>query len=303
MKSSTKYTTLAAKELPIPELHQYLLGSVGPRPIALASTISSEGVANLSPFSFFNVFSANPPIVVFSPSRRGKNAALKDTYHNVKDIPEVVINVVTYSMVHQTNLASSPYNSDIDEFIKSGFTPLESQNVRPFRVAESPVQLECIVQQVIELGNGGASGNLVVCEVIKIHVRSDLITAPGMIDQQAIDLVARMGRHWYCRADKNSMFELPQPTTSCGIGFDQLPPDIRNSTILTGQELGMLAGVDQLPDETQVNDYKLVELSDFFLSLEDNPSELEQALHRHAQQLLSEDKPQQAWMTLLSFNN
>jgi len=298
-----EFTTFVASELPVPDLHQYLLGSIGPRPIALASTISLEGVPNLSPFSFFNVFSANPPIIVFSPSRRGRTADLKDSYHNVKDIPEVVINVVNYDMVHQTNIASSPYSADTNEFSKAGFTPLESENVRPFRVAESPVQMECKVNQIIELGSGGSAGNLIICEVLKMHVRKNIFNEKGDIDQQKIDLVARMGRHWYCRAQKESMFELPQPTTSCAIGFDQLPLEIKNSNFFTKKELALLANVEQLPDETLVNEYKLIELSDLFVSLEDNPSELEHVLYKHAQRLIVENKIQDAWKTILSFNN
>jgi len=298
-----EFTTFVTKDLAIPDLHQYLLGSIGPRPIALASTISSDGIPNLSPFSFFNVFSANPPIVIFSPSRRGRTADLKDTYHNVKAVPEVVINVVNYNMVHQCNLASSPYSFDTDEFSKSGFTSLASENVRPFRVAESPVQMECRVNEVIELGKGGSAGNLVVCEVIKIHIESSLFNERGDIDQQKIDLVARMGRHWYCRAQPESMFELVQPTTSCGIGFDQLSTELLNSNIFNKKELSLLASIEKLPDETQVNEYKLIELSDFFVSLEDNPIELERILYKHAQQLLTENKLQDAWKTILAFNN
>jgi len=300
---SQVFSTFIADELPVPQLHQYLLGSVCPRPIALASSINSEGICNLSPFSFFNVFSANPPIVVFSPSRRGRTAELKDTYHNVKDVPEVVINMVDYSMVHQVNLASSPYGPEVDEFTKSGLTPLASESVRPFRVAESPVQLECRVNQVVELGQGGSAGNLIICQVIKLHINKDVLNEHGDIDQQKIDLVARMGKNWYCRADKNSMFELAQPVNTVGIGFDQLPQEIKNSTILTASELGMLASIEQIPTETQVNEYKLLELSDFFLSLEDNPIELEQVLHAHAQQLLAKNKIYEAWQVLLAFNN
>lgn len=297
------FITYQAKELSIPKLHQYLLGSIGPRPIALASTIDAGGIPNLTPFSFFNVFSANPPILIFSPARSGRTGAVKDSYNNVKAVPEVVINIVNYGIVHQTSLASSPYAPEVDEFVKSGLTPIPSDTVKPFRVAESPVQLECKVLEVKELGEGGAAGNLVICEVTKLHIDKAILNEHGMIDQFKIDLVARMGGNWYCRADKSSMFEITKPITQCGIGFDQLPQDILNSNILTANNLGQLAGITELPNETDVNEYKLLELSDFFISLEDKPKELEIALHQHAKKLLEEEKLNEAWMTLLSFNN
>jgi flavin reductase (DIM6/NTAB) family NADH-FMN oxidoreductase RutF len=299
---SNDFITFNTKELEIPTLHRHLLGAVGPRPIALASTIDENGVANLAPFSFFNVFSANPPIVVFSPANSGRTADPKDTYFNVKKTPEVVINVVTYEMVQQVNVASCPYPTGTDEFVKSGFTPLKSETVQPFRVAESPVQLECKVLEVKELGTGGAAGNLVICEVTRIHISKNVMDETGMIDQHKIDLISRMGGPWYCRADKNSMFKLVRPLTVCGVGFDNLPEDILKSTVLTANNLGQLAVIESIPDETLVNDYKLLELSDFFLSLEQNPEELELALHRHAKELLEEDKIEEAWMTLLAFN-
>lgn len=298
-----EFNTYDPKDLPIPKVHQYLLGAVGPRPIAFASTLNADGVPNLAPFSFFNVFSANPPILVFSPARSGRTGESKDTYHNIKALPEVVINIVNYDIVHQVSLASSPYAPDVDEFIKSGLTPIPSETVKPFRVAESPVQFECKVNEVIELGQEGGAGNLIVCEVTRIHIRPDILNADGMIDQLKIDLVSRMGGNWYCRSDKNSMFEITKPITTCGVGFDQLPEDIRNSSVLTGNNLGQLAGITEIPNETDVNEYKLLELSEFFLTLEDNPVELELTLHRHAQLLLSEEKLEEAWMTLLSFNN
>lgn len=298
-----EFITYDPKELPVPKVHQYLLGAVGPRPIAFASTIDADGVPNLAPFSFFNVFSANPPILIFSPARSGRTGELKDTYYNVKAVPEVVINIVNYEIVHQVSLASSPYPSEVDEFVKAGFTPLESETVRPFRVSESPVQLECKVNEVIELGQEGAAGNLIICEVTRIHLRPGILDENGMIDQLKIDLVSRMGGNWYCRSDKHSMFEITKPITTCGVGFDQLPADIRNSTVLTANNLGQLAGITEFPNETDVNEYKLLELSDLFVSLEDDPAQLELELHRHAQRLLSEEKLEEAWMTLLSFNN
>ena len=291
------------KELPIPQLHGYLLGAIGPRPIAFASTIDADGHANLAPFSFFNVFSANPPILIFSPARSGRTNTNKDTFHNVKSIAEVVINVVNFDMVHQMSLASSPYAPNEDEFTKAGFTKLPSETIRPFRVAESPVQFECVVNEVVELGQEGGAGNLVICEVKRIHINEEVLDESGKIDQHKIDLVSRMGGNWYCRADEGSMFEITKPITTCGIGFDAIPADIRDSKILSGNDLGQLGGIEELPNETDVNEYKLLELSDLFVSLEDEQEKLEQALHELAKKLLTENKLEEAWKTLLSFNN
>lgn len=295
--------TIDPKELPIPKLHHHLLGAVGPRPIAFASTVDESGNDNLAPFSFFNVFSANPPIMVFSPARSGRTGATKDTYNNVKVVPEVVINVVNYDMVQQMSLASSPFASDVSEFEKAGFTPIASETIKPKRVAESPVQFECKVIEVKELGEGGGAGNLVICEVTRIHIKEEVLNEDQMVDQKKIDLVARMGGNWYCRADENSMFEITKPITTVGIGFDQIPDDIKNSTILTGNDLGQLGGIEELPDETSVNEYKLLELSELFMDHEDNAVQLEIELHKKAKQLLAEDKLEDAWKALLAFNN
>ena len=295
--------TIDPKTLPIQKLHQYLLGAIGPRPIAFASTIDENGNTNLAPFSFFNVFSANPPIMIFSPARSGRTNETKDTYKNVKVNPEVVINVVNYDIVHQMSLASSPYAPGVSEFEKAGFTALKSDLIRPMRVAESPVQFECIVNEVVELGTEGGAGNLIICEVVKIHISESVLDENGMIDQHKIDLVSRMGGNWYCRADENSMFEITKPITTCGIGFDALPLDLRNSKILTGNDLGHLAGIEELPNETDVNEYKLIQLSELFITLEEEPSKLENELHIRAKELLKENKLDEAWLTLLSFNN
>ena len=291
------------KNLTVQKLHQYLLGAIGPRPIAFASTVDAEGKPNLAPFSFFNVFSANPPILIFSPARSGRTNTTKDTYNNVKVVPEVVINVVNYDIVHQMSLASSPYAPGVNEFEKAGFTALKSDSVKPFRVAESPVQFECKVNEVIELGTEGGAGNLIICEVVKIHIHDEVLDSNGMIDQQKIDLVARMGGDWYSRANAESMFEITKPISTCGIGFDALPVDIKSSKVLSGNNLGHLAGIEKIPDETNVNEYKLLELSDLFVSLEDNPLALEEELHKRAKSLLDENKLEEAWLTLLSFNN
>ena len=291
------------KEIPVPKLHQHLLGAIGPRPIAFASTIDAAGNDNLAPFSFFNVFSANPPILIFSPARSGRANTTKDTYNNVKVVPEVVINVVNFNMVHQMSLASSPFAPGISEFVKSGFTPLASETIRPMRVAESPVQFECKVIEVKELGDQGGAGNLIICEVQRIHISEAILDENQMIDQFKIDLVSRMGGNWYCRADENSMFEIQKPITTIGIGFDQLPEDVRNSSVLSGNDLGHLAGIEALPNETDVNEYKLMELSDVFVALEDEPARLEIALHQRAKELLQENQLEEAWKTLLAFNN
>jgi len=295
--------TIDPKEIPVPKLHHYLLGAIGPRPIAFASTVDADGNDNLAPFSFFNVFSANPPIMIFSPARSGRTNETKDTYNNVKVIPEVVINVVNYDIVQQMSLASSPFAPGVSEFEKAGFTALASETIRPKRVAESPVQFECKVIEVKELGDQGGAGNLIFCEVTKIHINEAVLDESGSIDQHKIDLVSRMGGNWYCRADQNSMFEITKPITTVGIGFDALPADVLNSSSLTGNDLGQLAGIEQLPNETDVNEYKLIELSDLFVSLEDEPIQLENALHLKAKELLKENKLEEAWMTLLAFNN
>jgi len=263
------------KELTVPKLHQYLLGSIGPRPIAFASTIDKDGHRNLAPFSFFNVFSANPPILIFSPARSGRTNTNKDTYHNVKNIPEVVINVVTYAMVNQMSLASSPFDITVDEFKKSGFTPIASDTIQPYRVLESPIQIECKVIEIKELGENGGAGNLIFCEVLKMHIDDSVLDDNGMVDQQRIDLVSRMGGNWYCRADSHSMFEIDKPLTTIGIGVDVLPRSIRENKDLTGNELGKLGMMESIPSEEErlniLNDYTgLITLSEAKRSLELN---------------------------------
>ena len=294
--------TITPSEISVPKLHHYLLGAVGPRPIAFASTIDKDGNKNLAPFSFFNVFSANPPIMVFSPARSGRTNTTKNTFDNVKEVAEVVINIVNYSIVEQMSLASSPFDSDVDEFVKSGLTPIASETIRPFRVKESPVQFECKVNEVVELGSEGGAGNLVICEVTKIHIDESILDEKGTIDQYKIDLVSRMGGDWYCRANAESMFEIKKPIMTIGVGYDAIPEDIKNSKFLSGNDLGKLGGIEELPDETDVNDHKLIELSDLFVELEDEQDKLEEELHKRAKQELKEDKLKEAWMTLLAFN-
>ncbi len=275
--------TLDPKELPIPKLHHYLLGSIGPRPIAFASTVDAEGNRNLAPFSFFNVFSANPPILIFSPARSGRTNTTKNTHDNVKEVAEVVINVVNYDMVHQMSLASSPFEAGVDEFVKAGFTPIASDTIRPFRVKESPVQIECKVIEVKELGENGGAGNLVICEVQKIHIDERVLDENQMVDQQKIDLVSRMGGNWYCRANGASMFEVDKPITTIGIGVDSLPMKIRTSSHLTGNDLGILGNMESIPTVEEIKRD---------LSVMDTPS------FSLAKELLSENKPQRAYAVL-----
>ncbi|MCB0786748.1 MAG: flavin reductase family protein [Flavobacteriales bacterium] len=289
-------------QLSIPELHGYLVGAVGPRPVAFASTIDAQGRPNLSPFSFFNVFGANPPLLIFSPARRGRDNTTKHSYHNVKAVPEVVINVVTYAMVEQMSLASTEYPPEVNEFEKAGFTMLKSELVKPFRVAESPVQLECTVDQVIETGDRPGAGNLVICRVVLMHVKEAVLDTNGRIDQQRIDLVARMGGNWYCRAHGDALFEVEKPIGRMGIGVDGLPQAIRESRYLTGNDLGRLGNTEVLPDETSVNEYKLTELSELFITHQDDAAALEKALHLRAHELLEAKRVDEAWRTLLAFN-
>jgi flavin reductase (DIM6/NTAB) family NADH-FMN oxidoreductase RutF len=294
--------SLNPKELPQPKLHQYLLGAIGPRPIAFASTLDSHGRPNLAPYSFFNVFSSNPPILIFSPARRGRDNTTKHTLENALATRECVINIVNHAMVEQMSLASTEYPEGVSEFEKAGLTPISSEVVRPFRVKEAPVQFECKINDIIALGNQGGAGNLILCEVVRIHLAEHILDEEGRISPVKIDQVARMGGHWYTRASQG-LFQLPQPMTQIGIGFDRMPADVRNSSILTGNELAQLAGVEELPNETEVNEYKLTELAELFLEFEGHAAELEQQLHLVAKALIGEKKISQAWMTLLSFNN
>ena len=290
-------------EIGVSKAHHYLLSAVGPRPICFASTIDEKGRSNLAPFSFFNVFSSNPPIAVFSPSRSGRTGQHKDTFNNVQKVKQVVINLVNYKMVEQMSLASSPYPPETDEFVKSGLTPLKSELIKPFRVKEAPVQMECEIIEIKELGQSGGAGNLVICKILKMHIAEELLNDEKMIDQEKIDLVARMGGDWYCRTDSKSMFEIKKPISSKSIGFDEMPNEVLNSTILSGNDLGKLGGIEGLPDETDVNEFRLIELSDLFLEFEDNAKALEIALHKKAKYFLSKNQLEAAWKTLLSFNN
>ena len=295
--------TFELNALSIPQRHGLLLSAVGPRPVAFASTIDAQGRPNLSPFSFFNCFGSNPPVLIFSPARRGRDNTTKHSLHNVQAVPEVVINVLTYAMVQQANVASGEYPEGVNEFEKAGFTAIPSERVRPFRVKESPVQLECAVKQVIATGTEGAAGNLVICEVLLMHVDEALLNEKGIIDQRRIDLVGRMGGDFYVRAHGDALFELAQPAKHVGIGVDRLPADIRLSTVLTGNELGQLANLPALPDETSVNEHKLTALADLFVEHADDKEALRTALHLHARNLLAAGRTEDALRTLLAFND
>lgn len=239
------------KDLPQPEVHRILLGGVGPRPIALVSSLSEDGIPNLTPFSFFNAFGSNPPIIVFSPSRRGRDSSLKDTYNNLIKTKECVVQSVTYQIVEQVSVASGEYPSEVNEFEKSGLTPVDSDIVKPKRVKESPFQMECRVLEIKSFGNGGGSANLVICEVLKFHVAEDIFK-DGIIHPDLIDLVARMSGSFYTRAKGDSIFELPQPGRNVGLGFDTLPDFIKESNIYSANNLGKFASYKKIPSDDEV---------------------------------------------------
>lgn len=280
------------------QLHAYLLGSVAPRPICFASTIDSEGRPNLSPFSFFNVFGSKPPILIFSPARRVRDNSIKHTLENALEMKEVVINIVNYNIVQQMNLASCEYSKDTNEFTKAGLTPIASDMVKPFRVKESPVQLECKVLQVIETGNEGGAGNLVICEMVCMHINDEVLNANGQIDPHKIDLVARMGGDFYCRASGSSVFEVPKPNVALGIGVDALPVAIKNSKVLTGNDLGILGNCTQIPLVGQIaNDDRLRSI---LRSHTHDTEARRNHLHQYAKELLEVGEVDRAWQILLA---
>lgn len=281
-------------ELSTPQMHGILLGSIGPRPIAFASTVNKEGKPNLSPYSFFNVFSANPPIMIFSPARRVRGNTTKHTLENAMATKEVVINVVSYSMVQQMSLSSTEYPEGVNEFEKAGFSMLASDMVKPFRVKESPVQYECIVKEVVHLGEEGGAGNLVIAEVVKVHVDETILNENLQIDQHQIDLVARMGGNWYSRANQG-MFEVPKPLSTLGIGVDQIPENIRFSEVLTGNDLGKLGNTERLPNQEEITTFV-----DEFQLTEKLASSSEDELHTLAKNYLDKDQVEEAWKILLA---
>lgn len=295
--------TVNPKELKTGLFHSYMLSAIAPRPVAFVSTIDKDGNPNLSPFSFFNAFGSHPPIVVFSPARRVRDNTVKHTLENVYDVKEAVINVVNYNMVHQASLASTEYPKGVNEFLKSGFTPLESVLVKPFRVKESPVQMECKVLNVIETGHEGGAANLVICEILLMHISEDVLTEDQKIDPNKIDLVARMGADWYCRASGDALFHVAKPNSKHGIGVDAIPGRIRLSKVLTGNNLGQLGNVDELPTSEVVNEYRQ---SADFKNLKDrfgkNQEELELNAHQLAKTFLEKGEVLEAWKILLSIS-
>lgn len=282
--------SIKPKDIPTSKLHGYLLGAVAPRPIAFASTIDENGNPNLSPFSFFNVFGSNPPMMIFSPARRVRGNTTKHTLQNIEKVKEVVINVVNFDIVQQMSLSSSEYPQGVNEFEKAGFTMLSSDEVSPFRVAESPVQFECKVTDIIYTGDEGGAGNLIVCEVIKIHINESVLDANGMIDQYKIDLVARAGGSFYSRA-RDGFFEIPKPISTLGIGIDKIPLPVKNSTVLTGNNLGMLANITLLPTDEDVDNFAKEHPQ--FIGLEMGKK------HTFAQQYLDNNDIESAWKVLL----
>jgi len=290
-------------EMETPELHGLLLSAVAPRPIAFVSTIDSEGRPNLAPFSFFNVFSANPPIAIFSPARRVRGNTTKHTLDNVETTKECVINVVSYDILHQMNLASCEFEDGVNEFEKAGLTGIASDVVKPLRVKEAPVQLECKVREIIHLGEEGGAGNLVVSEVVRMHVSKRVFGEDGNIDPQKLDLVARMGQNWYCRAHGDAVFEVPKPGRELGMGVNALPDHIRNSSILTGNDLGRLAMASTIPAKEEIEAYyQQPNVKELLKEHHLNPKQVERMLHKNAHLLLEQGKTTEAWNMLLSTN-
>ncbi len=282
--------TIDPKQISTTKLHSYLLSAIAPRPIALASTIDLDGNPNLSPFSFFNVFSANPPILIFSPARRVRNNTTKHTLENVHDVKEVVINIVNHTIVQQMSLSSTEYAKGINEFDKAGFTMLKSDVIKPFRVAESPVQFECKVNEIISLGDQGGAGNLIICEVVKLHIHQNVLDKNNAIDQNKLDVVSRAGGSYYSRA-KLGFFEIPKPISTLGIGIDSIPNNIKNSKILTGNNLGLLGNIESLPSQKDVNKFR-----------EENPkfNDVDSTKkHIFAKEFLEKNDVLSAWKVLL----
>lgn len=294
------FKTISLKDISATEAQNFLQHAIAPRPICFASTIDSSGNVNLSPFSFFNLFSTNPPIVIFSPSRRVRDNTTKHTLQNILELPEVVINIVSYDMVQQTSLSSCEFPKDADEFVKTGFTKEPSQLIKPPRVKESPVQMECKVLEVKPLGTEGGAGNLVIAEVLMMHINENIINESGTIDQTKLDIVARLGGNWYARINNENLFEVEKPNTQSGIGVDALPENIRSSKILTGNNLGQLANVHEYPFvDASFDNEKLKKIFHYYTA---DPEEMEKELHILAKELLDKGEVKQAWQVLLALN-
>ena len=293
-------TTISPGDISQPKLHHLPLTAVAPRPICFASTIDQQGQVNLSPFSFFNVFSSNPPIMVFSPARSGRDNTLKHTLQNIYEVSEVVINIVNHAIVEQMSLSSTAYDKGVNEFVKAGLTQVSSANIKPPRIGEAPVAFECTVDQVIELGDHGGAGNLVIARVVKIHVDQAYLDESGKLDTHKLDLVARMGGSHYCRANGDALFEIPKPLRTKGIGVDQLPDHVRNSPVLNGNDLGRLGNVESLPDQKYIQACKSSSQVIDILQSELSDTEQQIKVHQLAQQQLAQGDIVQALGILMS---
>lgn len=285
--------------LPIMQKQAWLQHAIAPRPICFASTIDKQGNVNLSPFSFFNLFSSNPPIVIFSPARRGRDNTTKHTLENVLEVAECVINMVDYSMVQQMSLSSCEYPKGVDEFVKAGFTKEAASMVTPPMVKEAKIKLECKINEVKSLGEEGGAGQLVIAEVLCMHIDDSILNEAGnMIDQTKLELVARLGGDWYCKVNTDNLFKVAKPNTALGIGIDALPSSIKGSSFLTGNHLGQLANVHELPAiDPGFSDDRLKKIIQYYGL---TPNEMEQELHKYAAELLNQEKVQEAWQILLS---
>jgi flavin reductase (DIM6/NTAB) family NADH-FMN oxidoreductase RutF len=289
---------LDLKDLQPAERQNYLQHAIAPRPVCFASTIDKSGNVNLSPFSFFNLFSTTPPIVIFSPGRRIRNNTTKHTWQNVQEVPEVCINIVDYDMVQQTSLASCEYPKEVNEFVKAGFTPEPATIIKPPMVKQSKVKMECTVVELKPLGYEGGAGNLVICEIMRLHIDDTILDSNRKIDQRKLHHVARLGGDWYCKVDESNLFIVEKPHTQLGIGVDALPPSLRNSKTLTGNNLGQLANVNEHPIvDPSFEDHHLKQIIQYYSV---NPSELETELHTYAKELLDEGKVKEAWQVLLT---
>lgn len=290
------FKTVNPKDVSTGTFHHYMLGVVAPRPIAFASTVDSKGNVNLSPYSFFNAFGANPATLIFSPARRVRDNTTKHTLENIYETKEVVINIVNYPIVEQMSLSSTEYDKGVNEFIKSGLTEEPSVKIKPPRVKEAPAAFECIVKQVIETGTEGGAGNLIICEVVLAHFNEDILDENGRVDTRKADLVARMGGNWYCRANGNALFEIEKPVKNKGIGVDAMPEVVRNSSILTGNNLGRLGNIEKLPEDAEIVSFRKNKAIQDLLK---NEESLEENLHRLAQNYLENNQLNEAWLTLL----
>lgn len=292
--------TFDPKEEAVGKVHGYLLGAIAPRPIAFASTVDKDGKVNLSPYSFFNCFGANPPTLIFSPARRVRDNTIKHTLENIREVPEVVINIANYPMVEQMSLASTEYGKGVNEFVKAGFEEAPSQRVKPPRIKNAPASFECVVKQVIETGQEGGAGNLVICEVVLAHIRENILDKNKRIDPHKLDAVSRMGGNWYCRSIPDSLFEVEKPLTTKGIGVDNIPQHIRYSNVLTGNNLGRLGNVETLPSPEEVEEAsKGSDVTELYVRYGGDATTYRNELHKLAQYYLQMGDTMRAWKVLL----